>query len=143
MENNEEDLSKRLMEIEYIRRELENYINAINTLQMTQESISRSLSGLSELKHGDKEILVPYSPDIFFEGVINDSSSAIVNIGSNIFKRMEMKDIKKRLEEDLHDVESNISQIAQIIQKLQEDGTRLEQEANKLYEEYSGKNKQI
>ena len=139
MESREEDLSKRLMEIEYIRRELENYINAINTLQLTQESLSGSLSGLGELKHGDKDVMIPYAPDIFFKGVINDSSSALVNLGSNIFKQMNIEAIKKKLESDLNEVEMNISQVAQVIQKLQQDGIRLEQEANRLYEEYNSK----
>jgi prefoldin alpha subunit len=135
MEVDEEELSKRLLEIEYIRRELENYINALNALQMTQESLSRSLVGLSAIKN-KSEILIPYSPDIFFSGILTDASSALVNIGSNIFKKLPFAGLKTRLENDSTEIGNNIAQIAQIIQKLQEEGSRLEHEANDLYSHY-------
>ena len=135
MEIDEEELSKRLLEIEYIRRELENYINALNALQMTQESLSRSLVGLSAVKN-KSEILIPYSPDIFFSGILTDASSALVNIGSNVFKKLPFAGLKTRLENDLKEVDKNVAQIAQIIQKLQEEGSRLEREANELYSHY-------
>ncbi len=137
MEINEEDLSKRLLEIEYIRRELENYVNALNALQMTQESLARSLLGLGGLKGHDKEVMVPYSQDIFFRGAISDTSSALVNIGSNIFRNLSMQDLKAKLEKDLGEVEKNVEQIAEIIQKLQEEGSKLEQEANEMYKQYN------
>lgn len=136
MEINEEDLSKRLLEIEYIRKELENYINALNALQMTQDTLSRSLLGLGNLKSTDKEVLLPYSPDIFLRGTISDANSAVVNIGSNIFKTMHISDLRSKLEKDLGEVQTNIEQIARIIQQLQEQGSKLEQEANKMYEDY-------
>jgi prefoldin alpha subunit len=136
MEINEEDLSKRLLEIEYIRKELENYINALNALQMTQDTLSRSLLGLGNLKSTDKEVLLPYSPDIFLRGTISDANSAVVNIGSNIFKTMHISDLRAKLEKDLGEVQTNIEQIARIIQQLQEQGSKLEQEANKMYEDY-------
>ncbi len=138
MEINEEDLSKRLLEIEYIRREVENYINALNALQMTQESLTHSLLGLSGLKGGqNKEIMVPYSQDIFFRGVLSDTSLALVNIGSNIFRNLSMQDLKAKLEKDLEEVEKNVEQIAEIIQKLQEEGSKLEREANEMYRQYN------
>ncbi len=136
MEINEEDLSKRLLEIEYIRKELENYINALNALQMTQDTLSRSLLGLGNLKSTDKEVLLPYSPDIFLRGTISDANSAVVNIGSNISKTMHISDLRAKLEKDLGEVQTNIEQIARIIQQLQEQGSKLEQEANKMYEDY-------
>lgn len=136
MEMNEEDLSKHLLEIEYIRRELENYVNAINALQMTQESISRSLMGLTGLKGAGNEVMIPYSPDIFLNGTITDTSSAVVNLGSNIFKKLSTEKLKLKLEKDLNEVQTNIEEIAKIIQQLQERGSVLEQEANKMYEQY-------
>ncbi len=143
MENKEEALSKRLMEVEYIRRELESYISTINTLETTQNSLSESLFGLEELKHGEKEIMVPYTPDIFFKGVINDFSSGIVDIGSNIFKQMDIKDIRKKLESDIKEVNADLNQALQMVQQLQKEGIKLEQEANKLYEEYNSSKNQI
>lgn len=136
MELNEEELSKRLLEIEYTRRELENYVNAINALQVTQESLTKSLIGLGDLKGTDKEVMVPYSPDIFLNGVLSDTDNALVNIGSNVFRKMPITQLQTKLENDLNEVQSNIEQIARIIQTLQEQGSRLEQEANKMYEEY-------
>jgi prefoldin alpha subunit len=136
MEINEEDLSKRLLEIEYIRRELENYVNAINALQMTQESLTKSLIGLTNLKCKDNEVMIPYSPEIFLNGTLTDTNNALVNIGSDIFKSMSLSQLKIKLEKDLNEVQSNIEQIAQVVQKLQEEGSRLEKEANKMYEEY-------
>lgn len=136
MEINEEDLSKRLLELEYIRRELENYVNAINALQATQESLTKSLLGLADIGSKAKEIMVPYAPDIFLKGNLTDSESALVNIGTNVFKEMSMKNLKAKLENDLSEVSENIEQIAKLIQKLQEEGSRLENEANKMYEQY-------
>lgn len=136
MEINEEDLSKHLLEIEYIRRELENYVNALNALQVTQETVSRSLLGLANLKSGDKEVMMAYSPDIFLNGTLVNTDSALVNIGSNVFKKMQITELKIKLEKDLGEVQNNIEQIAQIIQQLQERGSKLEQEANKMYEDY-------
>ncbi len=137
MEINEEELSKHLLEIEYIRREVENYVNALNALQMTQESLTRSLLGLSGLKGQNKEIMVPYSQDVFFKGTLSDTSSALVNIGSNIFRNLSMQDLKAKLEKDLVEVEKNVEQIAEIIQKLQEEGSKLEREANEMYKDYN------
>ena len=136
MEINEEDFSQRLMEIEYIRRELENYIAALNSLQATQDTVNKSLLGLSSLKSFSGEVLMPYSQDIFLRANVSDSSSALVNLGSNILKKVGMDELRTRLEKDSEEISKNISQIADIIRKLQEQGGTLEREANEFYEEY-------
>ena len=135
MEIDEEKLSNQLMEIEYIRRELENYINVLNNLQVTQDNIARALDGLNSLKE-NSDVLLPYAQDIFIRGKVNELNDAIVGIGSNIFKSFSFKDLKSKLENDFKEVSANISSIAQTIQALQERGTKLEEEANKLYESY-------
>ncbi|MCL4398880.1 MAG: prefoldin subunit alpha [Candidatus Parvarchaeota archaeon] len=135
MEIDEEKLSSQLMEIEYIRRELENYINALNNLQATQDNIARALDGLNSLKE-NSDVLIPYAQDIFIRGKVNELDNAIVGIGSNIFKSFSLKELKKKLESDFKEVSGNIGSIAQTIQVLQERGTKLEEEANKLYESY-------
>lgn len=135
MEIDEEKLSNQLMEIEYIRRELENYINVLNNLQVTQDNIARALDGLNSLKE-NSDVLIPYAQDIFIKGNINKLDSAIVGIGSNIFKSFSFKELKSKLESDFKEVSANISSIAKTIQVLQERGTKLEEEANKLYESY-------
>ncbi|MCL4391069.1 MAG: hypothetical protein M1284_03260 [Candidatus Parvarchaeota archaeon] len=135
MEIDEEKLSSQLMEIEYIRRELENYINALNNLQATQDNIARALDGLTSLK-GNSDVLIPYAQDIFIRGRVNELDKAIVSIGSNIFKSFSFKKLKGKLEGDFREVSSNINSIAQTIQALQERGAKLEEDANKLYESY-------
>ena len=135
MEIDEEKLSNQLMEIEYIRRELENYINVLNNLQITQDNIARALDGLNSLKE-NSNVLLPYAQDIFIRGKINELNDAIVGIGSNIFKSSSFKELKSKLENDFKEVSANITSIAQTIQVLQERGTKLEDEANKLYESY-------
>ena len=135
MEIDEEKLSSQLMEIEYIRRELENYINALNNLQVTQDNIARALDGLTSLK-GNSDVLIPYAQDIFIRGRVNELGRAIVSIGSNIFKSFSLKELKGKLEVDFKEVSSNINSIAQTIQALQERGAKLEEDANKLYESY-------
>ena len=135
MEIDEEKLSNQLMEIEYIRRELENYINVLNNLQITQDNIARALDGLNSLKE-NSNVLLPYAQDIFIRGKINELNDAVVGIGSNIFKSFSFKELKSKLENDFKEVSANITSIAQTIQVLQERGTKLEDEANKLYESY-------
>ncbi len=135
MEIDEEKLSNQLMEIEYIRRELENYISALNSLQVTQDNIARAIDGLSVLR-GNSDVLIPYAQDIFIEGKLNEVDKALINIGSNIFKTFSFKDLKEKLENDLKEVNENINTIAQTIQALQERGNKLEEEANKMYESY-------
>jgi prefoldin, archaeal alpha subunit/eukaryotic subunit 5 len=135
MEIDEEKLSNQLMEIEYIRRELENYINVLNNLQITQDNIARALDGLNSLK-GNSDVLLPYAQDIFIRGKVNELNDAIVGIGSNIFKSFSFKELKSKLENDFKEVSSNINSIAQTIQTLQDRGTKLEEDANKLYESY-------
>ena len=135
MEIDEEKLSNQLMEIEYIRRELENYINVLNNLQVTQDNIVRSLDGLNSLK-SNSDVLVPYAQDIFIKGKINEIDNAIISIGSNIFKSFSFKELKSKLESNFKEVSANINSIAQTIQVLQDRGTKLEEEANKLYESY-------
>ncbi|MCL5976057.1 MAG: hypothetical protein M1580_00470 [Candidatus Parvarchaeota archaeon] len=135
MEIDEEKLSNQLMEIEYIRKELENYINVLNNLQATQDNIARALDGFTSLK-SNKEILIPYAQDIFIKGNITDLDTALVGIGSNVFKSFSLKVLKEKLESDFKEVNENINSIAQTIQALQERGTKLEEDANKLYESY-------
>ncbi len=135
MEIDEEKLSNQLMEIEYIRRELENYISVLNNLQVTQDNIARALDGISGLE-SNSDVLIPYAQDIFIKGKINDAGSAIVGIGSGIFKSFSIKELKEKLENDFKDITSNINSIAQTIQTLQEKGARLEEETNQLYESY-------
>jgi prefoldin alpha subunit len=135
MEIDEEKLSNQLMEIEYIRRELENYVSALNSLQVTQDNIARAVDGLSGLK-SNSEVLVPYAQDIFVKGNISDISRAIIGVGSNIFKSVSFKELKEKLENDFKEVSNNINTIAQTIQTLQERGTKLEEDANRLYESY-------
>jgi prefoldin alpha subunit len=135
MEIDEEKLSNQLMEIEYIRKELENYINVLNNLQATQDNIARALDGFTSLK-SNKEILIPYAQDIFIKGNITDLDTALVGIGSNVFKSFSLKELKEKLESDFKEVNENINSIAQTIQALQERGTKLEEDANKLYESY-------
>ena len=135
MEIDEEKLSNQLMEIEYIRKELENYINVLNNLQATQDNIARALDGFTSLK-SNKEILIPYAQDIFIKGNITDLDTALVGIGSNVFKSFSLKELKEKLESDFKEVSENINSIAQTIQTLQERGAKLEEDANKLYESY-------
>ncbi len=132
---NEDALSQRLLEIEYIRRELEEYITALNSLQITQESINRSLSGLSAVK-GESDVFVPYSQDIFFKGKLTEVNEALVGIGSNVFKKFSIDKLKEKLGGDLTEINESINKLAQMIQSLQQEGSRLEQEANRMYEEY-------
>ncbi len=136
MKSNEEELSKRVMEIEYIRRELEGYITALNSLQLMEESLSKSLLGLDGMNGSKNDVLLPYSQDVYFRGTISDTASALVNIGSNVFRSMSMDSLRHRLERDLSEIQKNIEQIGQVIQKLQERGSVLEQETNRMYEEY-------
>lgn len=135
MEVDEEKLSSQLMEIEYIRRELENYINVLNSLQVTQDNIARALDGMGSLE-GNSEVFIPYAQDIFLKGSISSLDSAVVGIGSGVFKSFRLKDLKEKLENDFREVSGSINSIGQTIQALQERGTKLEEEANKLYESY-------
>ncbi|MCL5016851.1 MAG: prefoldin subunit alpha [Candidatus Parvarchaeota archaeon] len=135
METNEEEINKRLLEIEYLRRDLENYINALNELQSAQDSLNRSLLGLDGIKDAN-EVYVPYSQEIFLKANITNSSSALVSIGSGVFKEYSFDELKKKLEKDLKEMGDNIEKIAQVIQALQAKGEILEEEATKLYTQY-------
>ena len=135
MEIDEEKLSNQLMEIEYIRRELEEYSVALNSLQATQDNIARAAEGFSGLKQ-NSDVLMPYAQDIFIKGRIGEVNSALVSIGSNIFKSFSLKDLKEKLQKDFKEVSDNINSIAQTIQALQERGLKLEEDANKMYESY-------
>ncbi|MCL4406858.1 MAG: hypothetical protein M1573_02375 [Candidatus Parvarchaeota archaeon] len=135
MELNEDELSKRLLEIEYIRRDLENYINALNELQAAQDSASRSLSGLDSLKDAS-EAIVPYSQEVFLRAKLEKGALPLVNIGSGVFKEFKFDALKSKMENDLKDMGENVERIAQMIEALQKKGASLEQEATKMYEEY-------
>ncbi|MCL4399529.1 hypothetical protein M1293_03450 [Candidatus Parvarchaeota archaeon] len=138
METSEDAISKHLLEIENIRRELDGYINLLGSLQNTEESIAVSMAGIPDIKKSESA-LIPYSHDIFLVGKITDEDNALVNIGSGVLKKMSINDVGKKLEKDMKEVQDTISQIVSIIQNLQTKGKRIEEEINKLYEDYKNK----
>jgi prefoldin alpha subunit len=146
MQNNttgdEEDLSRKLLELEYIRRELENYIGALGSLQIAQESFGTALVGMDKLGASGKEILVPYGQDIFFPGTITDTANAFIGLGNNVFRKLPASEIKGKLKKDLEAVTSNIERTAEVINKLQEQGKSIEEETNIIYERYRNEMKQ-
>jgi prefoldin alpha subunit len=91
--------------------------------------------GLDGIKDAN-EVYVPYSQEIFLKANITNSSSALVSIGSGVFKEYSFDELKKKLEKDLKEMGDNIEKIAQVIQALQAKGEILEEEATKLYTQY-------
>ncbi|MDP8012619.1 MAG: prefoldin subunit alpha [Nanoarchaeota archaeon] len=139
----EEKLNEELVKLEYLRREIEEDINTLNLLQYTQDSVSKSLLGLDRLSISDEnEVLIPYGSEIFFRGKITDTKSAIVGLGNNIFKRMNVDELRKKLSQDFDELNKNIEKLARTINDLQEEGERLEKEVNEMYEEFTKNMKQ-
>ncbi|MCW1293855.1 MAG: hypothetical protein OH316_00640 [Candidatus Parvarchaeota archaeon] len=136
MDVNEKELNDKLLEMEYLRRELEDSVNVLSTLQYTQESIASSLLGLDSLKDGVKQVLVPYSSEIFFEGEIKNTSLPLVNIGSNIFKRMDLERLKTMLNERLKTVTDNVQDLLKNIDEMQSRSKKLEESISAMYEKY-------
>lgn len=135
MERDEEKLNEALIKLEYLKRELEDNINTLNILQYTQESVGKSLIGLDSLKEAEKEdIMIPYSSDIFFSGKILNTDSAIVSLGNNIFKKVDIKTLKDKLTKDFNELNKNIETLANTINNLQEEGEKLEAEINTIYQ---------
>ena len=64
METSEDAISKHLLEIENIRRELDGYINLLGSLQNTEESIAVSMAGIPDIKKSESA-LIPFSSWFF------------------------------------------------------------------------------
>ncbi len=140
--NNEQKLNDALIRLEYLKRELEDDINTLNILQYTQESVGKSLLGLESLKDANSfEIMVPYGSDIFFPGKISDTEHALVGLGNNIFKKVDVKTLKEKLTNNFNELNSNIEKLASTINHLQEEGEKLETEINNIYQQMLGKGK--
>ncbi|MBE5728552.1 hypothetical protein IHE51_01710 [Candidatus Parvarchaeota archaeon] len=136
MEVDEKALNDRLIEIEYLRRELEESINTLSSLQYAQESTASSLLGLDDIQKGVSKVLIPYSSEIFFNGEIKDTTSPFVNIGSNIFKRMSVDRLKGVLNERLKVLNENIQNLLKGINEMQDRSKKLEDEVSSIYEKY-------
>lgn len=136
MEVDEKALNDRLIEIEYLRRELEESINTLSSLQYAQESTASSLLGLGDIQKGVSKVLMPYSSEIFFNGEIKDTASPFVNIGSNIFKRMTVDRLKGVLNERLKVLNENIQSLLKGINEMQDRSKKLEDEVSSIYEKY-------
>ncbi|MGC8516322.1 MAG: hypothetical protein ACP5MT_00270 [Candidatus Acidifodinimicrobium sp.] len=136
MEVDEKALNDKLIEIEYLRRELEESINTLSSLQYAQESTASSLLGLDDVQKGVNKALVPYSSEIFFDGEIKNTTSPLVNIGSNIFKRMNLDNLKSMLNERLKVLNENIQSLLKGINEMQDRSKKLEDEVSSIYEKY-------
>ncbi len=136
MEVDERALNDKLIEIEYLRRELEESINTLSSLQYAQESTASWLLGLDDVQKGVNKVLVPYSNEIFFDGEIKNTTSPLVNIGSNIFKRMNLDNLKSMLNERLKVLNENIQSLLKGINEMQDRSKKLEDEVSSIYEKY-------
>ncbi|MCK5026475.1 MAG: prefoldin subunit alpha [Nanoarchaeota archaeon] len=132
----QKDLQQRYMEMQYMQQHLTEYQKQLEMLNTQIEDCSLILEGLDDIskKKPGEDMLVPISNGIFAKAKLDDNSSLVVNVGSNIAveknvdgakelirkqqaemvkTRIQMKEVMNSITEQMQAVEKELAEVMQ------------------------------
>ena len=116
---------------------LQSRVNLVNTALTELRVASMTLEGLGKEKK-DAQLFVPIGGGSFIKAKLASSDKVVVGIGADVVVERTMKEAKENLENRIAELEKTRTslgqQFGQVIEKIREDRTRLEELTAKLRE---------
>ena len=139
--SSEEEFFRRLVVelriLEGTAEELQSRVNLVNAALTELRVSSMTLEGLEKEKT-DAQLFVPIGGGSFVKAKLESADKVIVGIGADVALERTMKEAKENLGNRIAELEKTRTslgqQFAQVVEKIREDRTRLEELTAKLRE---------
>jgi len=139
--SSEEEFFRRLVVelriLEGTAEELQSRVNLVNAALTELRVSSMTLEGLEKEKT-DAQLFVPIGGGSFVKAKLESADKVIVGIGADVALERTMKEAKENLGNRISELEKTRTslgqQFAQVVEKIREDRTRLEELTAKLRE---------
>jgi len=139
--SSEEEFFRRLVVelriLEGTAEELQSRVNLVNAALTELRVSSMTLEGLEKEKT-DAQLFVPIGGGSFVKAKLESADKVIVGIGAEVALERTMKEAKENLGNRISELEKTRTslgqQFAQVVEKIREDRTRLEELTAKLRE---------
>ena len=139
--SSEEEVFRRLVielrMLEGTAEALQSRVNLLNAALTELRVASMTLEGLTK-ENKDAQLFVPIGGGSYIKSKLESADKVIVGIGADVAVERTMKEAKENLENRITELEKTRTslgqQFAQVIGKIQEDRTRLDELTAKLRE---------
>lgn len=125
MSNNSVNPQELLVEYEYLREEVAGIDEQIRSLQEHHASLVGARESIFGFKGANgSELFIPCGAGVYFNSVLNNDSSFLINVGSNVIIEMPRDKAEKVLSE-------RVDQVLSMIVRFNEDADNL---VNRMHE---------
>lgn len=126
----QKNLQQRHMEMQYMQQHLTQYQKQLELIDTQIEDCNLILEGLddiSKIKPGE-DMLVPISNGIFARAKLDDNSSLVVNVGSNIAAEKSVDGAKELIRKQQSEMENSRIQLTDVMNSITEQMQVVEKE---------------
>ena len=136
MEENQKELQKMYLEMQFLDEQMKQIQKQITMLDEQLIELNNTIQALDDFNKTavGSNILVPLSPEIFANAGLKDNKELLVNVGSNIVVKKSVEETKELLKKRLEIIKQYRDMILDEMQKVNMQAVNLEQGINKLTE---------
>ena len=136
MEENQKELQKMYLEMQFLDEQMKQIQKQITMLDEQLVELNNTIQALDDFNKTavGSNILVPLSPEIFANAGLKDNKELLVNVGSNIVVKKSVEETKELLKKRLEIIKQYRDMILDEMQKVNMQAVNLEQGINKLTE---------
>ncbi len=136
MEENQKELQKMYLELQFLDEQMKQIQKQITMLDEQLVELNNTIQALDDFNKTSvgTNILVSLSPGVFANAELKDNKELLVNVGSNIVVKKNVDETKELLKKRLDIIKQYRDLILAEMQKINLQAVNLEQEINKITE---------
>jgi len=133
MEENQKELQKMYLELQFLDEQMKQIQKQITMLDEQLVELNNTIQALDDFNKTaiGANILVPLSPGVFANAELKDNKELLVNVGSNIVVKKNVDETKELLKKRLDNIKQYRDLILAEMQKINLQAVNLDQEINK------------
>jgi prefoldin alpha subunit len=132
----EEEITKNLTMIEYYKEQLNSIDMQLQYLQAAIADFYKAKLTVENIKKtpDQSEILIPVGGGAYINGLVNQSTKVLVDVGAGIVTEKTVDEAVTKIEERIKTYQENLEKLMSMAQKLQTEATELSQTTQKMME---------
>jgi len=130
----EEEITRNLTMIEYYKEQLNSIDMQLQYMQAAIADFYKAKLTVENIKKttDQSEILIPVGGGTYINGIVNNSTKLLVDIGAGIVTEKTVDDAVTKIEERIKTYQENLEKLMNMAQKLQNEATELSQTTQQM-----------
>jgi len=120
VEDKKKDLEQKYMMYQFLKEQLDYANSQAESIRSALVETQTSINALEEIMNNkdEKTTLIPLGAGTFIKGTLESTKDALVNIGSDILVKEDIKDAKEKMQSRVKELEDSHDKISKDVNSL-------------------------